>query len=272
MRQLHPVAYDEKNDVWGIFWYNDVRAILTDHTNFSSDPRNSSLNLRHPLPKDWGAGLLQSDLPYHQRLRAVVASAFTSVIISKLESKIKRITNEMINEVIQVGKMDLITDLAYPLPVRIIAELLGLPTEDHDRFKRWADDLVGLAGGGGHLEDPAADFSRMLDLRTVNEMIFYFSKIIRQRQAVPQDDLITSLVRAEEEGNRLTEQELIRFCILVLLAGRVTTVDLIGNMVLSLLESPREFKRLQADHSLIVTARRDTTLSITYTRCIPICY
>jgi cytochrome P450 len=174
-----------------------------------------------------------------------------------LEPKIKRITNEMVNEVIQTGRMDLIKDLAYPLPVRIIAELLGLPIEDHDRFKRWADDLVGLAGAG-HLEDPAADFSRMLDLRTINEMIFYFSRIIRQRQAAPQDDLITSLVIAEEEGNRLTEQEIIRFCILALLAGHVTTVDLIGNMVLSLLEYPREFKRLQADHSLIVAAVEET--------------
>jgi len=88
--------------------------------------------------------------------------------------------------------------------------------------------------------------SAMLDLRTVNEMLFYFSSTIRQRQATPRDDLITSLVRAEEDGNRLTEQEIIRFCILVLSAGHVTTVHLTGNMVLSLLEYPTEYKRLES--------------------------
>ena len=151
MRRLYPVVYDEHSNIWGVFRHGDVQSVLGDYRTFSSAPQtsdspNSSSNDRDAAPFQ-RPSLLQSDPPYHRTLRGVIASAFTPIIIAKLESHIENIANEMLNEVILKGKMDLIDDLAYPLPVTIIAELLGVPIDDRNLFRGWADMIISSTAG-----------------------------------------------------------------------------------------------------------------------------
>ena len=154
MRKFHPIEYDEKNGIWGIFGYNDIQSILTDYRNFSSDIQKlvniqqerktqksrepQDHNKRRPLR----SSILTSDPPRHSQLRRVISSAFSPNTIYKLRPRIEQICHDMIDKVIEQGHMDLINDLAYPLPVTVIAELLCIPAQDHDTFKKWADTYL----------------------------------------------------------------------------------------------------------------------------------
>jgi cytochrome P450 len=172
MRSLNPIVYDDKNGIWGIFRYNDAQSILTDYKSFSSDVQRlaslqkQSSSQKQPerkeeeeekeqkvQPKALRPSLLTSDPPYHSQLRSVISSAFTPNTISKLKPRIEKIGHDMVNKIVEKGKMDLISDLAYPLPATVIAELLGVPVEDHDLFKKWADQLLGSTSGSSSLPD-----------------------------------------------------------------------------------------------------------------------
>jgi cytochrome P450 len=257
MRVLNPIAYDERNNIWGVFRYGNVQSVLGDYTTFSSAPQTSdspisSSNDRDPAPFQ-RPSLLQSDPPYHRTLRGVIASAFTPIIIAKLESHIENIANEMLNEVILKGKMDLIDDLAYPLPVTIIAELLGVPIDDRNLFRGWADMIVSSTGSDITDKQDTKNIAKM-----INEMDSYFSGIVEERHRSPRDDLITNLIKAQAEGRHLIREEILTFCRLLLLAGHVTTVNLIGNTILSLLQNQTEFRLLQNDHNLIPSTIEET--------------
>lgn len=256
MRRLNPVVYDERNNIWGVFRYGDVQNVLGDYTTFSSGPQRSlilSSSETNPVPFQ-RQSLLRSDPPYHRTLRGVVASAFTPMIIAKLEPHIENIAHEILNEVIAKGKMDLIDDLAYPLPVTIIAELLGVPIEDRNLFRGWADTIVSSRG-----DDMTDEHGASKNLaRIINEMDSYFSGIVEERIKEPREDLITNLIKAQAEGRHLFREEILTFCTLLLLAGHVTTVNLIGNTILSLLQNQTEFRRLQDDHNLIPSTIEET--------------
>jgi cytochrome P450 len=256
MRRLNPVVYDERNNIWGVFRYGDVQSVLVDYTTFSSGPQRSlilSSSETNPVPFQ-RQSLLRSDPPYHRTLRGVVASAFTPMIIAKLEPHIENIAHEILNEVIAKGKMDLIDDLAYPLPVTIIAELLGVPIEDRNLFRGWADTIVSSRG-----DDMTDEHGASKNLaRIINEMDSYFSGIVEERIKEPREDLITNLIKAQAEGRHLFREEILTFCTLLLLAGHVTTVNLIGNTILSLLQNQTEFRRLQDDHNLIPSTIEET--------------
>ncbi|MFY9871157.1 MAG: cytochrome P450 [Candidatus Nitrosopolaris sp.] len=256
MRRLNPVVYDERNNIWGVFRYGDVQSVLGDYTTFSSGPQRSlilSSSETNPVPFQ-RQSLLRSDPPYHRTLRGVVASAFTPMIIAKLEPHIENIAHEILNEVIAKGKMDLIDDLAYPLPVTIIAELLGVPIEDRNLFRGWADTIVSSRG-----DDMTDEHGASKNLaRIINEMDSYFSGIVEERIKEPREDLITNLIKAQAEGRHLFREEILTFCTLLLLAGHVTTVNLIGNTILSLLQNQTEFRRLQDDHNLIPSTIEET--------------
>ena len=253
MRRLNPVAYDERNKIWGIFRYGDVQSVLGDYMTFSSDPQRSD-SLMLPFTERAATpfqrlSLLQSDPPYHRTLRGVIASAFTPMIIAKLQPHIERIAHEMLNEVIAKGSIDLIDDLAYPLPVTIIAELLGITIEDRNLFRGWADTIV--SSTGGDVTDEHGTSNNIVQM--IKEMDSYFSGIIEERTQKPREDLITNLIKAQIEGRHLSKDEILTFCRLLLLAGHVTTVNLIGNTILSLLQNPAEFRRLKDDHNLILS-------------------
>ena len=255
MRVLNPVAYDERNNIWGVFRYGNVQSVLGDYTTFSSAPQTSDSTISSSNDRDAAPyqrpSLLQSDPPYHRTLRGVIASAFTPIIVAKLEAHIENIANEMLNEVILRGKMDLIDDLAYPLPVTIIAELLGVPIDDRNLFRGWADMIVSSTGSDITDEQDTKNIAKM-----INEMDSYFSGILEERHRSPREDLITNLVKAQAEGRHLFREEILTFCRLLLLA--VTTVNLIGNTILSLLQNQTEFRLLQNNHNLIPSTIEET--------------
>lgn len=256
MRKSHPIAYDDKNKLWGIFRYYDIQEILTDYRHFSSDVQElinvqqaelerQDQNRVLERGESVRRSILTSDPPYHNKLRSVISSAFTSNKMGALKPRIEQVCHELIDIVIENGHMDLINDLAYPLPVSVIAELLGIPSDDRDTFRRWADELIGsTATNNNNL--PIDRASEQTFKRVQNEMDSYFIKIIEKRKVekLSSNDLISNLLKAEIDGNKLTDEEIFAFCSLLLLAGHVTTVNLIGNMIRSLLENPDQLDQV----------------------------
>jgi cytochrome P450 len=259
MRKSHPIIYDDKNELWGIFRYNDIQTVLTDYRHFSSDvqkladiqqrqQQGQEGQLQGERTQTLRRSLLTSDPPHHSRLRSVISSAFTPNTVFKLRPRIEEICHDMIDKVIEQGHMDVINDLAYPLPITVIAELLGVPVQDQDTFKRWADELLGSTRGSSN-NLPTDRNSEQVFKRVQNEMDSYFINIIEKRRgrtisSPPHNDLISNLLRAEIEGQKLSKEDILAFCSLLLLAGHVTTVNLIGNVVRSLLEYPQQLKQL----------------------------
>jgi cytochrome P450 len=256
MRKNNPVAFDEVNEQWGLYRYRDIEKILRDPIKFSSKfgpfqvPPEYQENLNRP-------SLLNTDPPYHRKLRSIVDTLFVPLEISKLESRIENIANELIDNIIEKDNttMDLITDFAYPLPATVIAELLGVPSEDHDTFRQWADNIVSLE----ITSDSDIDSIRKAD-KTVADMDIYFSKLIEKKKKMPTNDLISHIIKARVDGHYLSEKEILSFCSLLLNAGHVTTVNLIGNLVFSLLENPQEFKRLQENQNSLIKPAIEETL------------
>jgi len=179
------------------------------------------------------------------RLRALVNRAFTPKMVAEMEPRIRELTSELLDRVISSGEMDLTRDLAIPLPVIVIAEILGIEADRYEDFKRWSDEVVLLmSGSAGEAERDAlrADLEGLSD---------YFQKIIDARRKEPRNDLISQLVRAESEDQSLSGEEVLSFTGLLLIAGNETTTNLITNGTLALLENPAEMKKVQDDRSLI---------------------
>ena len=250
MRRIRPLLNIPRYDVWMVYRYDDVKRVLTDYTNFSSDfrrlfrPGEASPRMR--------ADLISSDPPVHTKLRNLVNRAFTSRAVANLEPRIRQLTHEMLDGVVETGRIDLVRDLAYPLPVIVIAEMLGIPPEDRARFKTWSDEIVRSADRVIVDRDAAGehdDSDGPPDM--AGTMRPYFQEIIARRRVEPRDDLISGLVAAEIDGERLTEQDVLSLCSLLLIAGNVTTTNLIGNAILTLLKHPEQLARLRADLSLL---------------------
>jgi cytochrome P450 PksS len=250
--------------------YADVVAVLKDHTRFANDfaralPPEELQTLGYEAGGSLGMllqHLLNLDPPDHTRLRGLVHKAFTPRIIEGLNPLIQRKADELVAAIkAQPGQtVDLVEALAFPLPITVIAALLGVRADDRDRFRDWAQQILFNA-----------------DLEVVQlaafEMVAYFNDIIEQRRAAPQEDLISALVAAEEGGDTLSHQELISMIFLLLVAGYETTVNLIGTGTLNLLRHPAERQRLAADTSLIKTAveemlRCDGAAETTFTRLV----
>jgi cytochrome P450 len=232
MRDSQPVFYAPQLDSWTVFDYADIERVLTDYKLFSS-VRNPQMSATRP-------NILNIDPPRHRQLRNLVTQAFTPRSVAQLTNRITTIVTQLLDQVASNDQVDIIDDLAYPLPVIVIAELLGIPPEDRARFKYWSDAAVGSLS------------TDTLDPRP--EMGEYFLQIFAQRQDVPQDDLITALLNAQVEGEHLTQAEMLSFCVLLLVAGNETTTNLIGNMLLCLDDVPEAMDELRDEPSLIPSA------------------
>jgi cytochrome P450 len=200
-----------------------------------------------PEEQPEGFGLITTDPPKHTDLRSLVNRAFTPKAVAALEPRIEQIADELLKGISSSGEIDLIKDFAYPLPVIVIAELLGVPATDRDRFKEWSDEIVAGADaviGGGQAASHQAHM----------EMNEYFKDIIAQRRIRPQNDLVSALLSAEEGSSHLTESDILSFCRLLLVAGNETTTNLIGNAVLAFLEHPAEWNKLLARPEMLSTA------------------
>lgn len=244
-RQMVPVVYNDAIGSWSVFTYEDVRAILRDAQAFSSDPSK----FIEGLPRDRQT-MLSSDPPRHTQLRNLVNQAFTPRRVAALEPRIRRITDQILDAALPAGGIDIVEDLAYPLPVIIIAELLGVPSEDRAMFKRWSDEIVSRLGTDFRSQAELPDGLR----RMQEEFIDYFEEQIEAHRREPKDDLIQALLGAEIDRRKLTADELLTFCILLLVAGNETTTNLIGNAVRCFVEFPGEAARVRADLALVPSA------------------
>jgi cytochrome P450 PksS len=189
--------------------------------------------------------MLELDPPDHTRLRALVQKAFTPRLSEQMRDRIQALTDHLLDAVQERGRMDLVRDYALPLPTTIIAEMLGVPVEDRHRFHRWSSAL--LSAG-------SSTWGLLTAIPKVFAFLRYLRKTVRKRRARPQDDLISALARAEEAGDTLSEDELLAMVFLLLVAGHETTVNLIGNGMLALLEHPDQLARLREHPELIKPA------------------
>jgi pimeloyl-[acyl-carrier protein] synthase len=253
LRTEDPVHWDPFLHTWVVTRYADVLEVLhTFSANRTHTPEKlqaMGLSQMGPLAQLMVKQMLFMDPPAHTRLRALASYAFSPARVAVLRSHIREIVNRLLDEVQKKGQMDLIADLAEPLPGIVTAEMLGVPLSDRHQLKDWSADFAEMLGNFQHNPEHAP---RML--RTVQNMTAYFRDRVRELKDIPREGLVHSLMTAEVDGDRLTEEEVVANSIVTMVGGQETTTNLIGNGVLTLLRNPGEMEKLQNDQSLIPTA------------------
>lgn len=249
LRDSEPVyrtTLPDKTPVWLLTRYDDVNALLRDE-RFTKDRRSAltkeqlrKLPWTPPMFRPLERNMLDLDPPDHTRLRSLVHKAFTPGLVEQMRSRTQRVAEELLDRVSSRDEMDLIKDFALPLPMTIITEILGVPAKDHDKFHRWSQAVVSLTSPSPTLRV----------LPSVWKFIRYLRQFFKLRRREPQDDLVTALIKAEEAGDKLNEDELLAMVFLLLIAGQETTVNLIGNGTLALIENPDEMSKLRSDPAL----------------------
>jgi cytochrome P450 PksS len=244
------VTLRDRRTAWLVTRYEDVAGVLKDDT-FAKDKLNA-MDPDQRAKTPWVPGFLKPlernmldlDDPDHARLRALVSKAFTPRLIERLRGRIEALCEELLDAMERESGTDLVAGYALPLPAIVIAELLGVPAEDHARFHRWSNRVVSVSSG--------RDMLRALPAALA--FVRYLRNLVERRRADPEDDLITALIRVEEAGDRLSEDELLAMAFLLLVAGHETTVNLIASGTLALLEHPEQTERLRRDPSLVKPA------------------
>lgn len=253
LRTKAPVYWDPFLHAWVVTRYQDVVTVLHD---FSADRTPTPEYLAKlglgdlaPIAQVMVKQMLFLDPPTHTRIRSLASYAFTPQRVEILRGHIRDVVKKLIDEVAPRGRMDVIADLAEPLPYVITAEMLGVPVDDAPQLKVWSQDFAEMLGNFQHNPD---HFPRAR--RSVEEMTKYFESAIREIKKQPREGLIQSFLTAEIDGDRFTEEEIIANTIVTMVGGQETTTNLIGNGVLTLLRNPQELKRLKADLTLIPSA------------------
>ncbi len=234
--------------LWLFSRHDDCQAILKDprfgkdHNKLTAEEQGRT-GFTDQL-SELGRHMLGVDPPDHTRLRSLVSKAFTTARIEGLRPRIKEIAEELIDRVQAQGHMDVVDDFAYYLPIIVIAELLGVPSEDHSKFRSWTSALMTppIDGNMDHVRAAGMEFFQ------------YLMALVESRRATPRDDLVSALIAAEEGGDKLDTQELMSMMFLLLIAGHETTANLIANGTLVLLEHPEELERLRNDPTLLDSA------------------
>lgn len=253
IRAADPVHWDVFLHSWVVTRYEDVLHVLR---KFSADrtPTPKQLNLMGlaqmgPIADLMVKQMLFLDPPSHTRIRSLASFAFMPVRVAILRKRIEDIADTLLQRVIASGEMDVIADFASPLPAIITAAMLGVPVEDHEQLKSWSADFAEMLGNFQHNPDriPAI-------LKTVEDMTAYFQQRVREQRVSPQDGLVHSLLTAEVDGDRLSEEEVIANCIITMVGGQETTTNLIGNGILTLLRNPEELECLRNNPSLLPSA------------------
>jgi cytochrome P450 len=253
LRDHDPLHWSEGLHAWVVTRYADVVAIFDRPAIFSSD-RFRKVDARYASDRPavravaevLGHWIVFRDPPDHDRLRALVQSSFTPRQLDASRDRIQRTVDALLDRVVARGSMDFIRELAFPLPAIVIAGLLGAPEEDLDVIKAWSDRLAAYLGGAVDERDNFAEASAGLA-----GLVDYFQTLLRERERRPCEDLMTLLLRAELEGDRLTHDEVVANCILLLFAGHETTTNLLGNGLFHLLQRPAQAALLRAHPSLL---------------------
>jgi cytochrome P450 len=253
LRDEAPVHWDPFLHAWVVTRYADVVQVLhrfsADRTPTPAQLEAMGLAELGPVAQVMVRQMLFLDPPAHTRIRGLAAQAFTPRRVAALRRHIQEITDRLVAALLPRGRMDLIADLAAPLPAIVTAEMLGVPVEHHEQLKNWSADFAEILGNFQHNPDRAARV-----LRAVEGMTAYFRAAIDEQRRRPRDGLIASLLAAEVDGDRLTDEEIIANVIVTMVGGQETTTNLIGNGVLSLLRHPAELARLRGDLSLVPSA------------------
>ncbi len=270
LRSAGRIHYVEDTDQWLVPHHADVAALLRDR-RLGRTYLHLATHAEMGRPEDaehtgpfWSLirnGILDMEPPDHTRVRRLVAKAFTPRMVESLRSTIQRVMDELVDRVAGGGSFDLIREIAEPLPVTVIAELLGIPTEDRPHLRPWSAEICRM-----YELNPTDEDARAASRASI-EFSEYLRGLIRERRTNPAEDLISELVQVVDQGDRLTEDEMIGTCVLLLNAGHEATVNMTGNGWLSLFRNPGELDRLRSDHSLIPSAieelmRFDTPLQM----------
>ena len=272
LRTRDPVHRSRLLGAWLFTRHADVDAILRDHRHFGNDPRTGTLSSRQRamLPPPDEFTMLFLDPPAHTRLRSLVTKAFTPKAVNDLEPRIRGILGSLLDDIEDPAEFDLMQAVARPLPVIVIAEMLGVPPEDRDVFRIWSAQRARM------LEPTIGPAEREVGEAASRAFDAYFRPIIAVRRAEPRDDIVSALARVEDDGGHLTERETLNMLRLLLIAGNETAVNLIGNGMLALLRHPEQLQRLRNDPSLIPAAveellRFDSPIQADFRRVLADC-
>lgn len=253
LRSEDPVHWDPFLHAWVVTRYDDVVTVfqrfLANRTPTPEQLTALGLSALTPLAQMMVRQMLFLDPPAHGRVRGLASKAFTPRRVEVLRSHIQDITNSLLDRVQDKGQMDAIADLGCPLPAIVTAEMLGLPTSDWKQLTKWSADFAQVLGNFQHNPDHAPQV-----LRTLDEMSAYFHAAVREQRKHPRDGLINAFLTAEQDGDRLTEEEVVANTIITMVGGQETTTNLIGNGILTLLRYPDQLERLRTDLSLIPSA------------------
>jgi cytochrome P450 len=254
LRASDPVHWADQFGGWILTRYADVVTVLRSPN--TSAERTDAAKQRvgpefHSMYELRSHAMLNADPPRHTRLRLLVNKAFTPRTVERLEPFVQQFVGQVLDAAQARGRMDVMAELAFPLPATVIAEMLGVPAQDRDRFKQWSDDSTAAVG---NLPSTLSSDVLRKSLTAMEQLQAYFRGIIAQRRAEPRDDLLSALVKAQEEGDRLSDDELLANSVLLLNAGHETTTNLLGNGTLALLRHPDQLRRLRDDPSLIPSA------------------
>jgi len=246
------MAFDSRRSAWMVFGYSEVQQVLLDTDTFSSE---RTLKPDGSVDEILGAGMLGLDPPRHRHLRSLVAQAFTQKRVAALESRISELTSALIDRMQDAERVDIVEVLAFPLPVMVIAELLGIPTADREQFRNWTSDMVG------------ANYE--LRIQAFRRMAAYFDAVISEQMRTPQDNLISELLTAKIGDQRLSQLDVVGTCLLLLVAGHETTTTLIGNALWCFDEHPDAREDLLGHPELLPSAIEEVLRFRTVTHWLP---
>src|SRR5262245_466804 len=250
-REAGPINRDAQQPIWQVFGYAVAEHILSDPDRFSSD-----FSKLMPAQRDFDlfarGNFVRMDPPKHRKLRGLVSKAFTPRVVTGLAPRIAALTAELLDRVRGEKRFDLVESLAYPLPVTVIAELLGIPVEDRGLFHTWADAMLSMNQQTTEIKLDPALFEAIAP--TMRDMNAYLLAHIQRRRSHPADDLTSNLVAAEMDGDRLDDEEIVGFIGLLMIAGHITTTALLGNAIITLDEHPDAAAALRADPTLLPAA------------------
>ncbi|MCU5473975.1 cytochrome P450 [Bacillus paranthracis] len=252
-RKMQPILFVNKTELgaeWLITRYEDALPLLKDN-RLKKDPANvfsqDTLNVFLTVDNSdyLTTHMLNSDPPNHNRLRSLVQKAFTPKMIAQLEGRIQHIADDLLNEVERKGSLNLVDDYSFPLPIIVISEMLGIPKEDQAKFRIWSHAVIAYPETPEEIKETEKQLS---------EFITYLQYLVDMKRKEPKEDLVSALILAESEGHKLSARELYSMIMLLIVAGHETTVNLITNTVLALLENPNQLQLLKENPKLIDAA------------------
>lgn len=235
MRDTSPIIWDDASANWLVFRYDDVARVQSDYRTFSSE--HTIIN--SASPRQGRPSIIELDPPEHQKLRSLVTQAFSARTIARMETQIATIVDELLDGFIERGTCDWVKEMANPLPVIVIANMLGLPSEKWPQFKEWTDAIM----------------ERSPDQQEASQRFTeHFTRAIESRMKQPGSDILSLLLTSEVDEERLSFEDVISFCFTLFIAGNITTTNVLGNAMLCFDKHPEEWERLRLHSELVPTA------------------